>query len=395
MSGAGTRVYIGDPTAAATATRNDVVITRTVPAPGGTGHGVNLNVASGVNNVSIRNATIEFSGLTGVNIAQTSGDLTFNLQATDVLFSGERGLFANITGTSGTTGNNYNVGGSGANEGVLIQNSGQQGLLFRTQSPISQSALINLGINNYNGGAQNDPNTPVIVRARLNLVNSQVIANGTVGNVNSDGIVLAIGTNTRQDVLIAGSAVNGNVLDDLRIFPFVSVNPPTDSVDNPTTVPPTTAPSDILRLDPIARLSLVFGSLQPTYDSTTIPPITNPQTIPLIPQGMFPTQAPNPIVLATRNTGEQINVTTTGSAATTGIANSNGTFTTGDVFRAVGRPSFLNGQVQIAQFPGPGLSDTSTFADSRNQFVQFGVEQNLDGAFFGAGFTLNPANVFP
>ena len=115
----------------------------------------------------------------------------------------------------------------------------------------------------------------------------------------------------------------------------------------------------------------------------------------MIPQGLFPSQTPNPIVLATRNTGEQINVTTTGSAATAGIANSNGTFTTNGVFTNAGRPTAMNGRVQIAQFPGPGLSDTSTFADSRNQFVQFGVEQDLDGAFFVGGFTLNPANVFP
>ena len=55
----------------------------------------------------------------------------------------------------------------------------------------------------------------------------------------------------------------------------------------------------------------------------------------------------------------------------------------------------MNGQVQIGQFPGPGLSDTSTFADSRNQFVQFMIEQNLDAAFNAGGFILNPANVFP
>ena len=397
QTGVGTRVYIGAPTAAATAARNDVVISRTVPTPGGTGHGVNLNAVSGANNVSIRNSTIEYSGLTGVNIAQTGGNLTFNMQATQVLFSGERGLFANITDGSGTTGNNYNVGGTGANEGVLIQNSGQQGILFRTQSPISVSALRDLGVNDYGGGAQTDPNTPNVVRARLNIVNSQIIANGTGGdNVNSDGVVLAVGTNTRQDVLMAGNAINGNVLDDLRIFSFASQNTPNDSIDNPTTIPPTDPPHDFLRLDPIARLSLVFGSIQSTYDSTTVPPMTNPQTIPLIPQGMFPTQIPNPIVLATRNTGEQINVTTTGNAGTAGIANSNGTFTTGGVFTTAPRSSSMNGQVQIGVAPaGPGLSDTSTFADSLNQFVQFGIEQNVDAAFFGGGFNLNPANVFP
>ena len=395
LAGAGTRVYIGNPTAAATAARNDVVITRSVPAPGGTGHGINLNATAGPNNVSIRNATIAYSGLSGVNVAQTGGDLTFNMQATQVLFSGERGLFANITNNSGATGNNYNIGGTGANEGVLIQNSGQQGILFRTQSPISSSQLRDLGVNNYGGAEQNDPNSPTIIRARLNLVNSRIIANGTIGNVNSDGVVLAVGTNTRQDVLMAGNAINGNVLDDLRIFSFASQNTQNDSVDNATTAPPTTPPHDFLRLDPIARLGLVFGSIQSTYDSTTVPPITNPQTTPLIPQGLFPSQTPNPIVLATRNTGEQINVTTTGSAATAGIANSNGTFTTNGVFTNAGRPTAMNGRVQIAQFPGPGLSDTSTFADSRNQFVQFGVEQDLDGAFFVGGFTLNPANVFP
>ena len=37
-----------------------------------------------------------------------------------------------------------------------------------------------------------------------------------------------------------------------------------------------------------------------------MPPMTNPQFTPLIPQGLFPSQVPNPIVLATRNTGEQI-----------------------------------------------------------------------------------------
>ena len=392
LSGAGTRVYIGNPTAAATAARNDVVISRTVPAPGGTGHGINLNAAGGANNVSIRNATIAYSGLSGVNVAQTGGDLTFNMQATQVLFSGERGVFANIVGNSGTTGNNYNIGGTGANEGVLIQNSGQQGILFRTQSPISASALRNLGTQTYPGGAQNDPNTPNIIRARLNIVNSQIIANGTVGNVNSDGVVLAVGTNTQQDVLMAGNAINGNVLDDVRIFSFASQNTQNDSVDNPVAVG---GPNDILRLDPIARLGLVFGSIQSTYDSTTVPPITNPQATPLIPQGLFPSQAPSPIVLATRNTGEQINVTTTGSAATAGIANSNGTFTTNGVFTNAGRPTSMNGQVQIGQFPGPGLSDTSTFADSRNQFVQFLIEQDVDGAFAAGGFNLNPANVFP
>ena len=397
LSGVGTRVYIGDPLAAATVTRDDVIITRTVPAPGGTGHGINVNAESGPNNLSIRNATIEYSGLNGVNVSQTGGDLTFNLQATEIQFSGERGLAINVTGNSGGTaahGNNYNVGGTGANEGVLIQNSGQQGILFRTLSPVSASGFIDLGRNDYNLGAQNDPATPNVIRARLNLINSQVVANGTVGNVNSDGIVLAIGSNTRQDVLIAGTAVNGNVLDDLRIFPFVSVNPPLDSVNNPTTIPPTNNPHDFLRLDPIARLSLVFGSTQSMYDSTTTPPVTNPQAIPLIPQGMFPTQTPDPIVLATRNTGEQINVTATGTGATAGIAGSNGTFL-GDALKAGGRGVFLDGQVQIGQFPGPGLSDASTFADSLNQFVQFGVEQDLDGAFFGGGFTLNPANVFP
>ena len=392
LSGAGTRVYIGNPTAATTAARNDVVISRTNPAPGGTGHGINVNAAGGANNVSIRNATIAYSGLSGVNVAQTGGDLTFNMQSTQVLFSGERGVFANITNNSGTTNNNYNIGGTGANEGVLIQNSGQQGILFRTQSPISVSALRNLGTQVYPGGAQNDPNTPNIIRARLNIVNSQVIANGTVGNVNSDGVVLAVGTNTQQDVLMAGNAINGNVLDDLRIFSFASLNTQNDSVDNPVAVP---GPNDLLRLDPIARLGLVFGSIQSAYDSTTVPPMTNPQTTPLIPQGLFPSQAPNPIVLATRNTGEQINVTTTGSAATAGIANSNGTFTTGGVFTNAGRPTGMNGQVQIGQFPGPGLSDTSTFADSRNQFVQFLIEQDVDGAFAAGGFTLNPANVFP
>ena len=394
LSGAGTRVYIGDPTAAATAARNDVVISRTVPAPGGTGYGINVNATGGANNVSIRNATIAYSGLSGVNVAQTGGDLTFNMQATNVLFSGERGLFANITGNSGTTGNNYNVGGTGANEGVLIQNSGQQGILFRTQSPISVSALRDLGTQTYPGGAQNDPNTPNIIRARLNIVNSQIIANGTVGNVNSDGVVLAVGTNTQQDVLMAGNAINGNVLDDVRIFSFASQNTQNDSVDNPVAV---AGPNDLLRLDPIARLGLVFGSIQSTYNSTTVPPMTNPQTVPLIPQGLFPMQAPSPIVLATRNTGEQINVTTTGNAGTAGIANSNGTFTTGGTFTNAGRSSSMNGQVQISKFPGPGsrLSDTSTFGDSLNQFVQFGVEQNVDAAFFGGGFNLNPANVFP
>jgi hypothetical protein len=259
------------------------------------------------------------------------------------------------------------------------------------------SALRDLGVNDYGGGAQTDPNTPNVVRARLNIVNSQIIANGTGGdNVNSDGVVLAVGTNTRQDVLMAGNAINGNVLDDLRIFSFASQNTPNDSIDNPTTIPPTDPPHDFLRLDPIARLSLVFGSIQSTYDSTTVPPMTNPQTIPLIPQGMFPTQIPNPIVLATRNTGEQINVTTTGNAGTAGIANSNGTFTTGGVFTTAPRSSSMNGQVQIGVAPaGPGLSDTSTFADSLNQFVQFGIEQNVDAAFFGGGFNLNPANVFP
>ncbi|MCX7411044.1 MAG: right-handed parallel beta-helix repeat-containing protein [Planctomycetales bacterium] len=392
LSGVGTRVYIGNPTAAATAARNDVVISRTNAAPGGTGHGINLNAENGANNVSIRNATIAYSGLSGVNVAQTGGDLTFNMQATNVLFSGERGLFANITGNRGTTGNNYNVGGTGANEGVLIQNSGQQGILFRTQSPISVSALRNLGTQTYGGGAQIDPLTPNVIRARLNIVNSQIIANGTVGNVNSDGVVLAVGTNTQQDVLMAGNAINGNVLDDLRIFSFASQNTQNDSVDNPVAAP---GPNDILRLDPIARLGLVFGSIQSAYDSTTMPPMTNPQFTPLIPQGLFPSQVPNPIVLATRNTGEQINVTTIGSAATAGIANSNGTFTTGGVFTNAGRSTSMNGQVQIGQFPGPGLSDTSTFADSRNQFVQFMIEQNLDAAFNAGGFILNPANVFP
>jgi hypothetical protein len=358
------------------ATEHAVTIQNTtISRSGDDGITVNATGTPGgmVSAINIANSTITLSGDDGVVIRQTSGVVAANITNSNITNNLGRGVDIFVTNTAAArmflTDAVYNIGALG--QGNNISGNGQQGIVFDTlgvtvpqvPAPIFPLTDISTGFTAVNylpattfTAANFDLASPDFAVATLLALDNQVRNNG------ADGLVVSVGTNTRQNVLISGNSFGGNAFDDLFVYPTASINPQ-NSVDDPNILNP-----DQVVQDPVAHLNLVFGAID-----------TNANNIP---------------DTARINIGEQIAVTTAGLAGTNTITRS-GLFTNADPFKGANRSVRGAFNVQI-----------DTLLDL-NTFVQLGTPQNMTTEFsafyqaqpvatiFYPGFSIIPATLFP
>lgn len=339
--------------------------------------GITVNAAGTplgiLSTINIANSTVTLSGDDGVVFQQTAGRLTANITNSNITSNSGRGLNIFVTNTAAASMSLgdavYNVGAIGA--GNNISGNGEQGIVFDTLGvlvpqvppPVFPNTDISSGFTAINyqpattfTAGNFDVNSPDFAVATLIALDNQVRNNG------ADGLVVSVGTNTRQNVLVSGNSFGGNAFDDLFIFPTASITPQ-NSVDDPNVLNP-----DSIVRDPVAHLNLVFGAID-----------TNANNIP---------------DSARINTGDQIAVTTAGLAGTSTITRS-GLFTNADPFKGANRSVRGVFNVQI---------DTLL---NLNSFTQLGVPQNMTTVFgasyqaqpvptmFYPGFNITPATLFP
>jgi hypothetical protein len=328
----------------------------------------------GINStINIANSSVSFNGDDGVVFSQSAGRLVANITDNNITNNVGRGVNIFVTNTSAASMSLgdavYNLGTLG--HGNNISGNGEQGVVFdalavtvpQVPPPVFPNTDISSGFTavNYQPAttftpANFDTSSPDFALATLVSLDNQIRNNG------ADGLVVSVGTNTRQNVLVSGNSFGGNAFDDMFIFPTASITPQ-NSVNDPNIA----NPDQVVR-DPVAHLNLVFGAID--TDANSVPDA------------------------ARINTGDQIAVTTAGQAGTSTITRS-GLFTNADPFKGANRSVLGVFNVQI-----DSLLDLNTF-------TQLGVPQNMTATFgasyqaqpgttmFYPGFGITPATLWP
>ncbi len=158
---------------------------------------------------------------------------------------------------------------------------------------------------------------------------------GNIVTGNANGLVLAVGAATEQNVIVHGNDLRGNTNFDF-VTGTLTNNIATQALsiddDNPE------GDLDTVQLDPLAHLNLFFGDSTPG--------------------------------------GENINIGNTLNPSTTG-----GVWTAGDVFKAAGRPILANFQVVVPD---------EVFPPADNIFTLFGADTDESAIFLGNGYNVLP-----
>lgn len=371
----------GDGIAFAGASANVIIdhttITHAIGTTGGD-DGVAMQLF-GNDTITIVDSTILRSGGDGIDFADNGAFNNVTIRRTHADENAGRGLLVNIQGNGGFNffglvfaGSVYNVGNLadvGANRNSFSSN-GLQGMLFLQRAATDGSASfsaqdINFPIGNLIPGSRFDTGSPDNLITLFNVVNNDINSNGNLGLAtgDTDGSVFLVGTNTRMYMNYSGNGrsnpgVLGNLGDDFRLAPIVSVNP-TDSTENG----PNTNPVDVndgidtYVFDPVAHVNLLFGG-----DRIHTSPF---------PAAGLPAN-PGPF-----NFGEQINVSNTGFAPS-GVGPVQLLFTNNDVFKGNNRSTIMNGEVYLSG------------QLNNNIYIQNGVQQ-FPNAVFSAIFTISPS----
>lgn len=333
-------------TATLVANIDDVTIGSLIPSsifPGMRGDGIDVS-GSGNSDITLNVTNTNMyandgDGYRGVHTGTSDFDGTFD--NVDSRFNGTRGFDIFISSTDPDQ--DYNILNS------MASDNGQQGIFWATRATTDGSATVSgpspLAIppNRNDFGSVNN------VVATLNVIDSVITNNGQTNVANGDGLVLAVGSNTRTVATIAGNTFGGNVLDDVRIFPILSVNP-ANSTDDPDV-----GDLDTFVFDPTADLRLAFG-IQDTNNDNVLDTVNI-------------------------NTGDQVEVTATGNGTTWTLADgssSAGLFTNTDVFKGGSRS--VNGDFDVIDSNAAPLFDLND-----NLFEQFATPQDLVFEFITAG----------
>jgi hypothetical protein len=152
---------------------------------------------------------------------------------------------------------------------------------------------------------------------------------------NNNGIVLAVGAATEQNVTVRGNNLGGNAIFDFVTGTVTNTIAPAQTL---STNDPDEGDPDTVILDPLAHLNLLFG------DSSA--------------------------VTENINFGNTLNPSTGG-----------GVWTAGDVFKAAGRAIIADFQVVVPD---------EVFPPADNEFVLFGVDQDESAIFLGNGYNVLP-----
>lgn len=391
-----------------TLTVQNTTISNTGTAAGNDGITVNMTNATGTT-VNIANSTVTKSAGDGINFVQLSGQVTVNVTDTASTFNAGRGVDIFVTNSNtaplllGSA--TYHIGTVG--HGNNLSNNGGEGLFFSTvatlYAPIpgvpatfpanSVSSLTAVGANgniyseydNYasvnrtDGNPNNDTIAGIIGFDPIFTVATMTAFDNTIRNNGADGLVLAVGTNTHQNVNVSGNTFGGNTLDDFRVYPV-----------NSGIALPTSGNAAQVVVDPVASLHLVFGAIDAVAPFNTVPDTARP------------------------NTGDQINVTTAGDTLGTLTLPIAITQASGAVLPA---GTVLNGLFAAADGPKPAnrssrgffvvQNSPPTFFLNQNTFTQLGVPQDVFTEFTElkvalpagtppfTGFNVIPASPFP
>lgn len=383
----------------------------TIDRTGGDGIAVNMTNATGTT-VNVANSNITRSVGDGINFVQLAGQVAVNVTGTSSTFNTGRGLDIFVTNSNtarllaGSA--EYNIGTVG--NGNILSNNGGEGLFFSTVATLfpdpaiplivpalpanSISSLAAVGavgniyseydnyaaVNRTDGNPNNDTIAGIIGFDPILSTARMVAIDNTIQNNGADGLVLAVGTNTHQNVNLSGNTFGGNTLADVHIYPV-----------NSGIALPVSGNAATVVVDPVASLHLVFGAIDAVAPFDTVPDTARP------------------------NTGDQINVTTAGDAVGTLTLPIAITQSSGAVLPA---GTILNGLFVAANAPKPAnrsargffvvQNSPPTFFLNQNTFTQFLLPQDVLGEFTATkvalpagtpaftGFNLiTPAAAFP
>ncbi len=278
--------------------------------------------------------------------------------------------------TGNTTANGTYAGGdSFTTTSNVFSNNTLQGVVFQTLAASNPTgnplggALVDILDNPTDTNNPPDPivtnlyinnNSVDLVTASMSFENNFVQYNGSATS-QVDGMVIAVGTNTRGIVDINANTFGGNQLFDVNLQPIFSLNP--DIVTSANDVAIGNLNFDRIARDPVAHLDIAFGVNDTTGGST-----------PNSPRG---------------NVGDRIFVTTAGLGASYLGSQTTGSFTNVDVTKGGTRNVYGVFRVYSQGLLDPSgafptRATTNNYAGNVNAFQQLGVFQNIQGTFTGA-----------